>query len=68
MLGALLTLITGVAYNHIASCYSITYMYLAGAYPLYLAFTVICLYNVCVDIVTKIDVKKILLKRGKKLW
>lgn len=41
LLGIILTvlvLMLGVAYNHIASCDSITYMYLSGAYPIVIMF------------------------------
>ena len=41
LLGILLTVVVlmfGVAYNHIASCDSITYMYLSGAYPIVIMF------------------------------
>ena len=41
LLGIILTvlvLMLGVAYNHIASCNSITYMYLSGAYPIVIMF------------------------------
>ena len=44
ILGALVTLLLGISYNHISSCNSITYLYLAGAYPLYLAFTSVSSY------------------------
>lgn len=38
ILASMLVLILGVSYNEIASCPSINYMYLSGAYPLYIAF------------------------------
>lgn len=38
LLGSMICLFGGVAYNHAASCYSITYLYLCAAYPLMIAF------------------------------
>jgi len=49
LLGALFTLIVGVAYNHVATCYSIMYLYLCGAYPLYIAFSSFCVYNAFIE-------------------
>ncbi len=45
ILGAIFTLIFGIAYNHTATVYSIVCLYLCGAYPLYVAFSNICMYN-----------------------
>ena len=38
ILGSIFTLVVGVSYNNISSCYSISNLYLAGAYPLLLAW------------------------------
>lgn len=61
LLGILLTVIVlmfGVAYNHIASCDSITYMYLSGAYPIVIMFWSVsigkCLENIICFIKGKI--------------
>ena len=40
---SVVVLMFGVGYNHIASCDSITYMYLSGAYPLIIAFETIAI-------------------------
>lgn len=50
LLGALFTLIVGVSYNHVATCYSIMYLYLCGAYPIYIAFSSFCVYNAVIEI------------------
>ncbi len=45
ILGAGFTLLFGIAYNHVATVYSIVQLYLAGAYPISLAFSFISIYN-----------------------
>jgi len=47
ILSSLLVLFGGVAYNHIASCNSILYLYLSGSYPLLIAFSFI---SICICI------------------
>lgn len=39
-------LMLGVSYNEIASCFSISYMYLSGTYPLVLAFNFIAIFSI----------------------
>ena len=46
LLGAFFTIIVGVSYNHIASCNSITTLYLSGAYSVYLAFVLFTIYSI----------------------
>lgn len=46
ILGATFTLMIGIAYNHVATAYSIILLYLCGAYPLYVAFSIISIYNI----------------------
>lgn len=57
LLGALFTLIVGVSYNHVATCYSIMYLYLCGAYPLYIAFSTFCVYNAFIELYKKVKIK-----------
>ena len=46
LLGAFFTIIVGVSYNHIASCNSVTTLYLSGAYSVYIAFALVTIYSV----------------------
>lgn len=39
-------LMLGVSYNEIASCFSISYTYLSGTYPLVLAFNFIAIFSI----------------------
>lgn len=39
-------LMLGVSYNEIASCFSISYMYLSGTYTLVLAFNFIAIFSI----------------------
>lgn len=64
ILGSLMVLITGVAYNEIASCPSINSMYLSGAYPLYISFTSIGSL-IIFDIMIKYLQRKM---KGIKIW
>ena len=57
LLGIILTVIVlmfGVAYNHIASCDSITYMYLSGAYPIVIMFWSVSIGKLVDKLVDKI--------------
>lgn len=51
ILGAFITLLAGVSYNHLTACNSIGPLYLSGAYPLFLAFCTICVYNAITKII-----------------
>lgn len=44
LLGALLTLLSGIAYNEVATAYSIRVLYLCGTYPLFLS---VCIITFC---------------------
>ncbi len=46
LLGAFFTIIVGVSYNHVASCNSVTTLYLSGAYSVYLAFMLVTIYSI----------------------
>lgn len=47
LLGGLFCLYGGVAYNELRSCWSITYMYLSGAYPMAEAFHLLSIAGIC---------------------
>lgn len=53
ILGALFTLLAGVSYNHLTACNSIGPLYLAGSYPLFLAFCMICVYNAIIKVLNR---------------
>ena len=47
-----LVLLLGVSYNHISSCYSITTLYLCGAYPLIIVFNLLTIFTF-IDLINK---------------
>ena len=50
ILGAIFTVIVGIAYTTVKYFYAITTLYLVATYPLILAFNLISVYNGCVEI------------------
>lgn len=59
ILGSFIVLAVGVSYNEIASCPSINYMYLSGAYPLTISFWTIGVSVFIEEIISKIKSNKI---------
>ena len=62
IIGSFIVLVAGVSYNEIASCDSINYMYLSGAYPLLLGFEAI---SIC-KLIEKIRKNKVITHMHKK--
>ena len=54
VIGLLFTLIVGIAYNEVATAYSIKVLYLCGAYPLMTIFSTISIIN-CISCFAKKD-------------
>lgn len=46
ILGAIFTLILGIAYTHTTTVYSIVYLYLCAVYPLYFAFSCLSIKSI----------------------
>lgn len=64
LIGSFMMLAVGVAYNHISSCNSITYMYLSGAYPLTIAFECISICKLFELIRNSYAAKRLLRQKG----
>ena len=58
ILGAIFTLVLGICYTHIALTKAITVLYLGAAYPLFIIFSCICIYNLIEKIISIINSKK----------
>jgi hypothetical protein len=54
ILGAMFTLIVGIAYTEVTQTRAITALYLSTAYPLYIVFSLICIYSLVKKIISTV--------------